>query len=62
MKYYIRYELEVEAENEKKLNQKLSLIDMQVRQRDKKYRREIVDDDNWYTVPLVKDNLDTMEF
>lgn len=62
MKYFVTYELELEAENEKKLLQKLSLIEMQVRQRDKKYRRVIIDDDNWYTVPITKDPIDTMEF
>ena len=55
MRYYIRYELQVEAENFKKLLYKLSLIDNQMKMKDKHYTREIVDDQGWYTSPLQKE-------
>ena len=54
MKYYVRYELQLEAENDKKLFQKLSLIEHHIRMKDKHFTREIVDDEDWYIQPLEK--------
>lgn len=55
MRYYIRYELQVEAENYKKLLQKLSLVDNQVKMKDRRYTREIVDEQGWYVSPINKE-------
>ena len=60
MKYWIRYELNIEAENDKKLFQKLSLIEHQIKMKDKHFNREIVDDESWYIQPL--DKLTTTEY
>lgn len=61
MRYYIRYELQVEAENEKKLRQKLGLIENQIKIKDKHYIREITDD-TWDGKYITDDKLNTMEF
>ena len=61
MKYYIRYELQVEAENDKKLLQKLSLLEHQMRMKDKHFIREITDD-TWSEPIKPLDKLNTMEF
>lgn len=59
MKYTIGYELTVEAENTKKLLQKLSLIEMQIKMKDKHFSREIFDEDNWYVSILnIKEGSD----
>ena len=60
MKYYIRYELQTEAENDKKLFQKLSLIEHHIKMKDKHFTREIIDDEDWSTAQ--EDKLNTMEF
>ena len=63
MKYYIRYELQVEAENDKKLNYKLSLIEHHIKMKDKHFTREIIDDEDWSTLQAEQTNrLNTMEF
>lgn len=62
MKYTVRYELVVEAEDVKKLKYKLGLIENQIKMKDKKFTREIFDDRGWYIQPLEKDKLNTMEF
>ena len=63
MKYYIRYELQTEAENDKKLFQKLSLIEHHIKMKDKHFTREITDDEDWTITQIEKtDRLNTMEF
>lgn len=63
MKYYIRYELQTEAENDKKLFQKLSLIEHHIKMKDKHFTREIIDDEDWSTLQEEQTNrLNTMEF
>lgn len=61
MRYYIRYELQIEAENDKELYQKLSLIERQIRMKDSSYTREITDD-NWTNAYITDDKLNKMEF
>ena len=59
MRYFIRYELQVEAENDKKLYQKLGLIEHHIKMKDKHFTREIIDDE-WSEPKEIK--LNTMEF
>lgn len=47
MKYFVTYSVQIEAENEKKLMQKLSLIEHQMKIRDKHYQREVEDETGW---------------
>ena len=58
MKYYIRYKLKVEAGNDKKLKQKLSLIEMQIKMKDKAFTKEIITEEEL----TFKDQLNIMEF
>ena len=63
MKFWVRYELQVEAENEKQLKYKLSLLDYQAKMKDKHFTREISDDAGWTSIDyLGKEKLNTMEF
>ena len=60
MKYTVDYELTIEAENIKKLLQKLSLIELQIKMKDKNFSREIWDEDNWYISILnIKEGSDS---
>ena len=52
MKYHIQYELEVEADDLKQLNQKLSLAEMQLKIRDKNFKKAVFDDDGWYVATI----------
>ena len=63
MKYIVSYELQLEAENIKKLKQKLSLIEYQIKMKDRHFVREILDEEGWYVQPLEeKLELNDMEF